>query len=431
MSSKAIDLHGTHKLGDRSYNIHIYDGETTTFHQRSRRWFRTNIRALASRRRRLTIAHRFLASTPTNPRHRSPICAGTRARVCRARRRSKARRLLSTQIRGTCTSRTPTPRRSSIEYRRARTLDDTSRCSSSITRDPEARVASDRRTEARRSPPSSPSARTRATRSPDARALSSRSPPWRASSPSRSSPGSPRAIRVWRSRSSRSPPRRKTSPRATANITPPRATAPTPPPPSPSARAATTSRPRLCAFSAPPSPLARVSRRIPRPTARIPSRSIRRRSRARRRAARFTSRSSRRRRRRRSREAAARRARAASNDDARRRVPDVAPFLAARMSNEPDARAATTPGALALDDDASARFVRFYRALPSEAARVVRFFDRKDCISAHGDDAMYIARAFYKVRRARARGGGDLRTRRRARGARRGLVGDENADDDW
>ena len=82
----------------------------------------------------------------------------------------------------------------------------------------------------------------------------------------------------------------------------------------------------------------------------------------------------------------------------------VAPLLAARMSNEPDARAATTTGALALDDDASAKFVRFYRALPSEAARVVRFFDRKDCISAHGDDAMYIARAFYKVRRARAGG---------------------------
>ena len=88
------------------------------------------------------------------------------------------------------------------------------------------------------------------------------------------------------------------------------------------------------------------------------------------------------------------------------------------MSNEPDARAATTTGALALDDDASARFVRFYRALPSEAARVVRFFDRKDCISAHGDDAMYIARAFYKVRRARARGGGVIFERVGARAAR-------------
>ena len=88
------------------------------------------------------------------------------------------------------------------------------------------------------------------------------------------------------------------------------------------------------------------------------------------------------------------------------------------MSNEPDARAATTTGALALDDDASARFVRFYRALPSEAARVVRFFDRKDCISAHGDDAMYIARAFYKVRRARVRGGRVIFERVGARAAR-------------
>ena len=389
----------THKVGGRSYNIHIYDGETTTFHRRSRRWSRTNIRALASRHRRLPVAHRFLASTPRNLHHRPPTCDGTRARVCRARRRSKARRLLSTQIRGTCTSRTPTPRRSNIEYRRARTLDDTSRCSSSTIRDPEARVASGRRTEARRSPPSSPSARTRATRSPDARALSSRSPPWRASSPSRSSPGKSRAIRVWRLRSS--PRRQKTSRRAKANITPPRATAPTPTPPSPSARAAMTSRPRPYALSAPPSPRARVSKRIPRPTARIPSRSIRRRSRARRRAARLRTRSARRRRRRRSREAAGRRARAASIDDARRRVPAVTPRRP-RMSNEPDARAATATGALALDDAASAKFVRFYRGLPSETARVVRFFDRKDCISAHGDDAMYIARAFYKVRRERA-----------------------------
>ena len=424
MSSKAIDLHGTHKLGDRSYNIHIYDGETTTFHQRSRRWFRTNIRALASRRRRLTIAHRFLASTPTNPRHRSPICAGTRARVCRARRRSKARRLLSTQIRGTCTSRTPTPRRSSIEYRRARTLDDTSRCSSSITRDPEARVASDRRTEARRSPPSSPSARTRATRSPDARALSSRSPPWRASSPSRSSPGSPRAIRVWRSRSSRSPPRRKTSPRATANITPPRATAPTPPPPSPSARAATTSRPRLCAFSAPPSPLARVSRRIPRPTARIPSRSIRRRSRARRRAARFTSRSARRRRRRRSREAAARRARAASNDDARRRVPDVAPLLAALGCRTNPTRAPRRRRARSRSTTTRA---------PGSCGFTARFRARRRAWC--GFSIVKIASARTAMTRctsrgrstrcvARARGRGcDLRTRRRARGARRASCG--------
>ena len=79
MSSKAIDLHGTHKVGGRSYNIHIYDGETTTFHQRSRRWSRTNIRALASRRRRLhgrssisrVYAYEICTSSPSNLRRNS------------------------------------------------------------------------------------------------------------------------------------------------------------------------------------------------------------------------------------------------------------------------------------------------------------------------------------------------------------------------
>ncbi len=67
---------------------------------------------------------------------------------------------------------------------------------------------------------------------------------------------------------------------------------------------------------------------------------------------------------------------------------------------------------LALDDAASRKFVRFYRALVDEkdssrdegdattTTRVVRFFDRKEFMSAHGDDAVYIARTFYKVRDA-------------------------------
>ena len=67
---------------------------------------------------------------------------------------------------------------------------------------------------------------------------------------------------------------------------------------------------------------------------------------------------------------------------------------------------------LALDDASSRKFVRFYRALVDEkdgsrgegdattTTRVVRFFDRKEFMSAHGDDAVYIARTFYKVRDA-------------------------------
>ena len=71
----------------------------------------------------------------------------------------------------------------------------------------------------------------------------------------------------------------------------------------------------------------------------------------------------------------------------------------------------TKPSAeLTLDDAASTRFVRFFAdVVASDGAdettnttrngrRVVRFFDRKDFMSAHGDDATYIARTFYKVR---------------------------------
>lgn len=70
----------------------------------------------------------------------------------------------------------------------------------------------------------------------------------------------------------------------------------------------------------------------------------------------------------------------------------------------------TKPSAeLALDDAASTRFVRFFADVVASdggadetttrhGRRVVRFFDRKDFMSAHGDDATYIARTFYKVR---------------------------------
>ena len=92
---------------------------------------------------------------------------------------------------------------------------------------------------------------------------------------------------------------------------------------------------------------------------------------------------------------------------------------------------------LALDDASSRKFVRFYRALVDEkdgsrgegdattTTRVVRFFDRKEFMSAHGDDAVYIARTFYKVgdalilcSLARAVRGRDAREAR-DRGARR------------
>jgi DNA mismatch repair protein MSH2 len=92
---------------------------------------------------------------------------------------------------------------------------------------------------------------------------------------------------------------------------------------------------------------------------------------------------------------------------------------------------------LALDDASSRKFARFYRALVDEkdgsrgegdattTTRVVRFFDRKEFMSAHGDDAVYIARTFYKVRDAlllcslaRAVRGRDARDAR-DRGARR------------
>ena len=58
---------------------------------------------------------------------------------------------------------------------------------------------------------------------------------------------------------------------------------------------------------------------------------------------------------------------------------------------------------LALDDASSRKFVRFYRALVDEkdgsrgegdattTTRVVRFFDRKEFMSAHGDDAEYLS----------------------------------------
>lgn len=116
-----------------------------------------------------------------------------------------------------------------------------------------------------------------------------------------------------------------------------------------------------------------------------------------------------------------------------------APTVATRRLSR--ARVMATPAKpcdeLALDDAASRNFVRFYRALVDEkdgsrgegdatttTTRIVRFFDRKEFMSAHGDDAVYIARTFYKVRdastprRARAVRGRDARDERE-RDARR------------
>ena len=79
----------------------------------------------------------------------------------------------------------------------------------------------------------------------------------------------------------------------------------------------------------------------------------------------------------------------------------------------------TTPRAptdeLALDDANAVRFMKFYASLAGATAaattdagesddvgqtvsRTVRFFDRKDFMSVHGDDATYVAKEFYKVR---------------------------------
>lgn len=111
----------------------------------------------------------------------------------------------------------------------------------------------------------------------------------------------------------------------------------------------------------------------------------------------------------------------------------------------------TKPSAeLALDDAASTRFVRFFADVVASdggqgggggggadetttrnGRRVVRFFDRKDFMSAHGDDATYIARTFYKVRAtrfevfgvvvvSRDEGGGGRWFRRSERGRRFG-----------
>lgn len=66
---------------------------------------------------------------------------------------------------------------------------------------------------------------------------------------------------------------------------------------------------------------------------------------------------------------------------------------------------------LALDDANAVRFMKFYASLArangvegeddvgQTMSRTVRFFDRKDFMSVHGDDATYVAKEFYKVRR--------------------------------
>lgn len=51
---------------------------------------------------------------------------------------------------------------------------------------------------------------------------------------------------------------------------------------------------------------------------------------------------------------------------------------------------------LELDDKAQYGFVQWYNALPQDKA-IVRFFDRKGFYSVHGEDALFIARQFYKT----------------------------------
>jgi len=86
------------------------------------------------------------------------------------------------------------------------------------------------------------------------------------------------------------------------------------------------------------------------------------------------------------------------------------------------------------DDGAARAFATFHRALvaetPANGARVVRFFDRKEFYSAHGEDADYVARTFYRVREGDAFGGvvwgrsramGDVGMRARRAGVARAL----------
>jgi DNA mismatch repair protein MSH2 len=45
---------------------------------------------------------------------------------------------------------------------------------------------------------------------------------------------------------------------------------------------------------------------------------------------------------------------------------------------------------LKVDDENG--FIKFFRSLPQQGAETVRVFDRGDYYTAHGDDAVFIAR---------------------------------------
>ncbi|KAJ1498478.1 MutS-like protein, partial [Coelomomyces lativittatus] len=54
---------------------------------------------------------------------------------------------------------------------------------------------------------------------------------------------------------------------------------------------------------------------------------------------------------------------------------------------------------LILDSNAQLGFLTFYRSLPEKPPSLIRLFERNsgDYYSAHGEDAIFIAREFYKT----------------------------------
>lgn len=85
-----------YKVGGRSYNIYIYDGEMMIFYWRSRRWFRINIRAFALCYCCFLVVYWFFVFMFWNLYYCFLICDGICVWVCWVCWCFKARRLLST-----------------------------------------------------------------------------------------------------------------------------------------------------------------------------------------------------------------------------------------------------------------------------------------------------------------------------------------------